>query len=189
MFVQHGDRLGYLIFSEQQHIEFRPARGKGTALHFIQQLFEVVRSDDVEERNMGNNLERAKLFFDACETGKGWEGCKEFCHTNATFSAQTDTLADISTLEDYCEWMKGLLTPVPDGHYELKFMAEDEDRSCVAAFAVFHGTQTGPGGPVEPTGRTVAADYVYSMDFSDGRIRHMTKIWNDTISLRQLGWA
>ncbi len=36
--VQHGDRLGYLIFSEQQHIEFRPARGKGTALHFIQQL-------------------------------------------------------------------------------------------------------------------------------------------------------
>ena len=36
--VQQGDRLGYLIFSEQQHIEFRPARGKGTALHFIQQL-------------------------------------------------------------------------------------------------------------------------------------------------------
>ena len=36
--VQHGDRLGYLIFSEQQHIEFRPTRGKGTVLHFIQQL-------------------------------------------------------------------------------------------------------------------------------------------------------
>ena len=36
--VQHGDRLGYLVFSERQHIEFRPARGKQTALHFIQQL-------------------------------------------------------------------------------------------------------------------------------------------------------
>jgi len=36
--VQHGDRLGYLVFSEQQHVEFRPRRGKPAALHFIQQL-------------------------------------------------------------------------------------------------------------------------------------------------------
>lgn len=36
--VQHGDRLGYLVFSEQQHIEFRPTRGKRSALQFIQQL-------------------------------------------------------------------------------------------------------------------------------------------------------
>ncbi len=36
--VQHGDRLGYLVFSEQQHIEFRPMRGKRSVLHFIQQL-------------------------------------------------------------------------------------------------------------------------------------------------------
>ena len=36
--VQHGDRLGYLVFSETQHVEFRPARGKRSALHFIQQL-------------------------------------------------------------------------------------------------------------------------------------------------------
>jgi len=36
--VQHGDRLGYLVFSEQQHIEFRPTRGKRAALQFIQQL-------------------------------------------------------------------------------------------------------------------------------------------------------
>ena len=36
--VQHGDRLGYLVFSEQQHSEFRPARGKHTVLNFIQQL-------------------------------------------------------------------------------------------------------------------------------------------------------
>jgi uncharacterized protein (DUF58 family) len=36
--VQHGDRLGYLVFSEQQHIEFRPTRGKPAVLQFIQQL-------------------------------------------------------------------------------------------------------------------------------------------------------
>jgi uncharacterized protein (DUF58 family) len=36
--VQHGDRLGYLVFSEHQHSEFRPTRGKPAALQFIQQL-------------------------------------------------------------------------------------------------------------------------------------------------------
>ena len=138
---------------------------------------------------MSANFETAKQFFDACETGKGWEGCQEFCHADATFSAQSGAVADITELAGYCEWMKNLLVPIPDGSYELKFMAEDEQRQSVAAFAIFHGTQTGEGGPVPPTGNTIAADYVYHMEFDGDRIKHMTKIWNDTISLQQLGWA
>ena len=138
---------------------------------------------------MSNILSQAKLFFEACETGKGWDGCEAYCHPGATFAAQTGVLSEIDTLEGYSEWMKNLLTPIPDGHYELKFFAEDQQRNRVAAFAVFHGTQTGPGGPGEPTGKSIAADYVYAMEFEADRIRHMTKIWNDTVSLQQLGWA
>ena len=95
----------------------------------------------------------------------------------------------MSTLEEYCEWTKGLLTPIPDGHYELKFFAADEADESVAAVAVFHGTQTGEGGPVQATGNGVATDYVYHMEFDGDRIKHMTKVWNDTIALQQLGWA
>ncbi|MGI9201043.1 MAG: ester cyclase [Woeseiaceae bacterium] len=131
----------------------------------------------------------ARQFFEACETGKGWDACSAFCAPNATFSSQTTALAEISTLEEYCEWMKGLLTPIPDGHYELKFFAANEEDDSVAAFAVFHGTQSGEGGPVPPTGNSIAADYVYHMEFDGERVKHMTKIWNDTISLQQLGWA
>jgi predicted ester cyclase len=138
---------------------------------------------------MSTILDQAKLFFEACDTGKGWEGCNAYCHPGATFSAQTGALADIDSLQGYTEWMKNLFTPIPDGHYDLKCMAEDEERNCVAAFAVFHGTQTGPGGPGEPTGKTIAGDYVYVMQFEGDRIRQMTKIWNDGISLQQLGWA
>ena len=138
---------------------------------------------------MSDILGQAGLFFEACDTGKGWQGCREYCHSDATFSAQTTVLADINTIQGYADWMEGLLTPIPDGHYELKFIAADEERDSVAVFAVFHGTQTGPGGPGEPTGKAIAADYVYVMQFEDGLIRHMTKIWNDTISLQQLGWA
>lgn len=134
-------------------------------------------------------LGSARQFFDSCETGQGWDTCKAFCNPDATFSAQAGALSEISTLEGYCEWMKGLLTPIPDGHYELKFFAADEADRSVAAVAVFHGTQTGPGGPVPPTGNSIAADYVYHIQFNDGRITHMTKIWNDAYSLQQLGWA
>lgn len=84
--------------------------------------------------------------------------------------------------------MKGLFTPIPDGRYELKFFAADEVGESVAAFAIFHGTQTGPGGPVPPTGKKITADYVYHIVFDGEHIRHMTKIWNDSISMQQLGW-
>ncbi len=138
---------------------------------------------------MSNTIDKAKQFFEACETGKGWEDCKAYCDPSATCWSQTGALADINTIEGYTEWMKNLFIPIPDGRYELKSFSEDPERHCVTAFAVFHGTQTGSGGPVEPTGKTIAADYVYAMKFEGGLIKHMTKIWNDGISLKQLGWA
>ena len=130
----------------------------------------------------------AMKFFDACETGGGWDACAAYCHEDASFSAQAGALADVTTLQGYTEWMKGLFAPVPDGRYELRSFAVDEERQNVSAYAVFHGTHTGEGGPVPPTGQSVQADYVYVMEFSGGKIRHMTKIWNDTVSLQQLGW-
>ena len=131
----------------------------------------------------------AMNFFDACETGKGWDACKAYCSDGATFSCQADTLAEISSLEAYTEWMKGMFTMTPDGRYELNGFAADEERNTVLAFGVFKGTHTEEGGPVPPTGKAVAADYVYAMEFEGGKIRHMTKVWNDVHSLRQLGWA
>lgn len=133
--------------------------------------------------------ESARQFFDACETGKGWAACRKWCHDGATFACQADTLAETTTLEGYTEWMKSLLTPLPDARYELTAFATDTERATVVAAAVFHGTQTGQGGPVPPTGKTLAADYAYIMQFDGDRIRHMTKIWNDVWSLRALGWA
>jgi predicted ester cyclase len=129
----------------------------------------------------------AEKFFDACETGKGWEGCKQYCHPGATFSAQADALTGVNTVEAYTNWMQGMYSPLPDAQYEIKSFAVDDTRNNVAAFGVFRGTNTGPG-PVPPTGKRIEADYVYVMDFDSGRIKHVTKIWNDVASLRQLGW-
>jgi steroid delta-isomerase-like uncharacterized protein len=131
----------------------------------------------------------ARAFFDALDTGQGWEACSAYCRPDATFAAQADALAEIQTLADYAEWMKGMMSVLPDGRYEMKSFATDPDGQSVAAYAVFHGTHTGEGGPVPPTGKSVSSDYVYVMDFEGDKIRHLTKIWNDGWALRQIGWA
>ena len=46
---------------------------------------------------------------------------------------------------------------MPDGPYELKGFAEDNNNGVVLAFAVFHGTHNAAVGSVEPTGKSVAA--------------------------------
>ena len=133
--------------------------------------------------------ETAWEFFEACESGKGGEVCKAWCHDGATFSCQAGALGEVTTVAGYADWMKGILGPLPDGRYELKAFSADEERTTVTAAAVFHGTHTGEGGPIPPTGKAAATDYVYVWDFEGGKIRHMTKIWNDLPALQDLGWA
>jgi len=138
---------------------------------------------------MSSMTEVAEKFFEACETGKGWDGCKDYCQPNATFSAQAEPLADVGSLKQYAEWMKGLCAIMSDAGYEIKSMATDEKRHNVCAYGVFSGTHTGEGGPVPPTGKRTSSDYVYVMDFDGDKIRHMTKIWHAGWAMKELGWA
>jgi len=96
----------------------------------------------------------------------------------------------IETLEQYTDWMKGLLAILPDGKYEVRSFAVDEERKNVSAWGVFSGTHTGEGGPTPPTGRHLkGSDYVYVMEFDGDKIKHMTKIWNAGWAMKELGWA
>ena len=89
---------------------------------------------------MANITTIAGAFFEACEAGKGWEGCRAYCLPNATFAAQSEPLSEIRTLQAYSEWMKGLLTFMPDGRYEVKSFATDAERNSVCAYGVFSAT-------------------------------------------------
>jgi hypothetical protein len=55
----------------------------------------------------------AQAFFEACEKGKGWEGCSAYCTPDATFSAQSEPLLE-KTLAQYTDWMKDMMTVLPD---------------------------------------------------------------------------
>ena len=138
---------------------------------------------------MANITSVAKEFFEACETGKGWEVCRSYCTPSASFSAQAEPLADLRTLQQYADWMKGLLSFIPDGRYAVKSFATDTERNSVCAYGVFSGTHSGQGGPCPPTGKSTSTDYVYVMEFEGDKIRHMTKIWNAGLAMKDLGWV
>lgn len=135
------------------------------------------------------NTETAMKFFEACEAGKGWEGCKPYCTANATFSSQAEPIADLTTLEQYADWMRAICQMMPDARYELKSFGTDPERGNITAFAIFSGTHTGEGGPIPPTGKSMKADYVYYMELEGDKVSHLTKIWHSGISMKELGWA
>lgn len=135
-------------------------------------------------------FEQARNFFEACEAPAGWEGCRQFVAEGAPFRAQAEPLAEITTIEGYCEWMKAFATvTAPGASYELHTAAFDETSRQAVFFATFHARHTGEGGPVPPTNRETHTDYVYvlTMDSQD-MVSHMTKIWNAPWAMRELGW-
>src|SRR4051812_10437642 len=76
----------------------------------------------------------AKQFFDACEAGRGWAICHAYCTEDATFTAQSEPLVDVKSLESYTEWMKTLLGFMPDGRVQIESFAIDDERNCVCVF-------------------------------------------------------
>ena len=65
-------------------------------------------------------LDVAEKFFWPCDEGKGWEACKEYCHPNATFKTDADTLVYLDRLEDYVEWMKDAHSMFANAKFEIK---------------------------------------------------------------------
>ena len=137
---------------------------------------------------MSQIREIADKFFDECETGKGWESCKNYCNEDASFSCHSYNLAEVKTVQEYSDWMTGICEIMPDSKYDIKSVTMDEDRGHVSYFAVFSGTHIGEGGPVPPTNKWGEVDYVYVLEFQNNKISHLTKIFNPHYINKQIGW-
>ena len=80
--------------------------------------------------------------------------------------------------------------PLPGCSYEIVSSSFDDSTDTALFFAVFNGQHTGPGGPVDPTGKQTASHYVYAITVNDdNKVSHMVKIWNAGWALKELGWA
>lgn len=135
-------------------------------------------------------FENAKKFFSACEEPAGWAACAPYVAAGATFSAQSEPVADITTVEGYCEWMASFgQNTVPGATYDLHAAAYDETSRTALFFATYHGKHTGTGGPVPPTQQETHSDYVYALTMdADDKVARMVKIWNAPWAMKELGW-
>eukprot|EP00340_Litonotus_pictus_P001349 CAMPEP_0170525934 /NCGR_PEP_ID=MMETSP0209-20121228/11385_1 /TAXON_ID=665100 ORGANISM="Litonotus pictus, Strain P1" /NCGR_SAMPLE_ID=MMETSP0209 /ASSEMBLY_ACC=CAM_ASM_000301 /LENGTH=134 /DNA_ID=CAMNT_0010815469 /DNA_START=36 /DNA_END=440 /DNA_ORIENTATION=+ len=129
--------------------------------------------------------EVAFKLFDACETGKGWSECAPYCHESATFHCD---VLPMKTMKDYSDWMKGVLVIAPDAKYEVLSCTTNDTQ--VVYCAIFTATHTGEGGPVKPSDppKKTACDYAYIIDFKEGKVSHMRKIFDKLTGFSKLGW-
>lgn len=136
-------------------------------------------------------FENAAKFFEACEAPEGWVGCKAYVADGASFTAQSEPLTEVTTVQAYCDWMYGLATvTAPGATYELHASAYDEKTRTAIFFATYHAKHTGPGGPVPPTNKETHSHYVYFLTMNDDDlVERMVKVWNAGWAMRELGWA
>jgi hypothetical protein len=135
-------------------------------------------------------FENASKFFHACESLEGWGECEQYVAAGAPFSAQSEPLADVTSVEAYVGWMTGLGTvTLPDCSYDLHASSYDDASKTAVFFATFNGTHLGDGGPVPPTHKSTKTDYVYALTMNDDdQVASMRKVWNAPWAMRELGW-
>ena len=121
-----------------------------------------------------DNLQTARNFFEQCDYGKGWEGCRIYCHQDATFETEAETLSAINTLDTYCEWMTDAVNMFDENvEVEVKAEAYDGQRDVVLIYAEIRGHLI-----LGPEPMFAKTDYVYVLKFDDGKISHMVKVWD-----------
>ena len=136
-------------------------------------------------------FDTATKFFHACEGLEGPNGIAPYVAEDASFDCQAQALADIKTLQDYAGWLAGLgSTALGGATYDLHSSAWDAKTNTALFFSTFIASHTGDAGPVAPTGQSTKSHYVYAVRMnSAGKVAHMSKIWNSSWALRELGWA
>ena len=120
-----------------------------------------------------DNLTTAGAFFEACDYGKGWSGCKSYCHYDASFETEAETLAEIDTLDTYCDWMVEALAMFDETvEIEVRSEAYDVKKDIALIYAEIRGNVI-----IGPELMFMKTDYVYAINFNGEKISHITKIW------------
>ena len=123
-----------------------------------------------------DTLTVARAFFDACDFGKGLDGCKQFCHSDASFETEAETLANIDTLAIYCDWMIDALAMLDkDVKVKVKAIAHDRDTDIVLIYGEIEGTVT-----IGPEPMPMKTDYVYALHFKKVKFVMYRKFGNST---------
>jgi len=83
----------------------------------------------------------------------------------------------VDTLAIYCDWMIDALEMLDkDLKVKVKAIAHDQDTDIVLIYEQIEGTLI-----IGPEPMPMKTDYVYALNFENGKIRHVSKIWEFNI--------
>lgn len=133
----------------------------------------------------------AKKVITVCDNGEPFDEIQDLVVEDAPFECQAEAMKDVATVKAYDEWMVAFGgTTVPGFKIDQHSLGWDPERKIASHFATFIATHTGPGGPVEPTNKTLHTEYAYFVYMNDeGKCTKMRKVWNDGHAFKEVGWA
>ena len=140
-------------------------------------------------------FDNCQICMAACDSGKGWEACQDQCVPEATFCCQNETLGGMTTVQEYADFIALFGKACPNATWTTHTVLWDGVNHTATFVCTYHcqHTESVAGlGPLVPTQKTAHSQYCYSIQTDPSRqnkIVHITKIWNDTWMLRDLGWT
>ena len=100
-------------------------------------------------------------------------------HCQAT---PTDT---VESREDYLALLRSWQATLPDANQVINRIIAEGD--MVAVHVTLTGTQTGPMGPLPPTGKPIVSNALAMFRIADGLVQELWVEWDNVAILTQLG--
>ncbi|MFQ5555188.1 MAG: ester cyclase [Acidimicrobiia bacterium] len=104
---------------------------------------------------------------------------------SARHSQATTEMPEIRGREAMLAFLEATFAAFPDWHDEIELMVAEGDK--VAYVTTGTGTNTGPMGPMPPTGKPVSVVNHITQRIEDGRIAETWIEWDNLAVLAQLG--
>ena len=99
----------------------------------------------------------------------------------------TGVPAPVRSVNNWKEFVSGMLTAFPDLHFTMEDQLIQGDRVAFRWHAT--GTHNGPLGAAPPTGKTIAVDGLIVDRLVEGKVQERWEQFDQSLMLQQLGFA
>ncbi len=98
---------------------------------------------------------------------------------------QATPAVKVQNLEEFKRFLREDWTGAPDGQSKVRFLLAEGE--FVALYWTYTGTQTGPWGPIPPSGRRFDLDVSGIFRLADEKVSELWVTWDNLAVLTQLG--
>ena len=125
-----------------------------------------------------------RSFVDATNA-REWDKLGELVSADFARYCQATPGLEVRSREEFLTFQREDVKSFPDARIELHHVVAEDD--MVAIWATYSGTQDGPLGPFEPTGRHMEVDFGAIFRVEQGVFVELWLTWDNLAAMSQLG--